>query len=323
MKNQLTKLVHIRKRERKSLILILFILLFSSFCDELYLSLLATSQNDDRELIIEKVEVIKLPADTSKMVIVDESTENPEEFVVEQKSFQESVPMVEKTIKLPPSEKVKINPHSTVRKEISSEPFDPNDVNLDLLVQNGIPKRVAHTWINFANAGGKFYKQDDLRKIYGMTEEHIEKIAPNLKFENKSNFQKPKLTTIYINQATAYDFAKISGIGPVLSERIVKFRDRIGGFHSYEQLKEVYGVEETVINENKDFFVIEKGAKKININTCNEQQLGGHSYCSYRTAKTIINYRKQHGNFTKVEDLLEIRVLDKEWIDKIGPYLEF
>ena len=50
-----------------------------------------------------------------------------------------------------------------------------------------------------------------------------------------------------LNQARAEEWAALPGIGPVLSRRIVKFRDALGGFASMNQLHHVYGLDSAVI----------------------------------------------------------------------------
>lgn len=50
-----------------------------------------------------------------------------------------------------------------------------------------------------------------------------------------------------LNEASAEEWAQLPGIGPVLSRRIVKFRDALGGFASLNQLHQVYGLDSAVI----------------------------------------------------------------------------
>lgn len=54
-----------------------------------------------------------------------------------------------------------------------------------------------------------------------------------------------------LNQASAEEWAEFPGIGPVLSRRIVKFRDALGGFASLNQLHHVYGLDSAVIERVK------------------------------------------------------------------------
>ena len=58
-------------------------------------------------------------------------------------------------------------------------------------------------------------------------------------------FAPPRL--VDLNQASAEEWAELPGIGPVLSRRIVKFRDALGGFASLNQLHQVYGLDSAVI----------------------------------------------------------------------------
>lgn len=62
-----------------------------------------------------------------------------------------------------------------------------------------------------------------------------------------------------LNTATAEDLQLISGIGDILSIRIVKFRDRLGEFLIDDQLNDVYGLEPEVVQRTlKGFKVIDK-----------------------------------------------------------------
>ena len=47
---------------------------------------------------------------------------------------------------------------------------------------------------------------------------------------------------ILLNQATKEDLMKIAGIGEKLAERIIQYREEIGGFTDLEQLKNVEGI---------------------------------------------------------------------------------
>lgn len=50
------------------------------------------------------------------------------------------------------------------------------------------------------------------------------------------------MPTININKATAEELDAIRGVGPVLADRIVKFRDQNGAFKSVEDLSKVRGI---------------------------------------------------------------------------------
>ncbi len=58
---------------------------------------------------------------------------------------------------------------------------------------------------------------------------------------------------IDINTATAQEMAhELSGIGPVKAQRIVEYREKIGGFISMEQLMEIKGIGAKTLERNRD-----------------------------------------------------------------------
>ena len=144
-------------------------------------------------------------------------------------------------------------------------------------------------------------------------------------FLSRSNSTKTsarEIINLKINSATVRELQKIRGIGPKLSNRIVKYRDLIGGFHSFDQLNEVYGLEPEVITELIRVSSISKETVKININeTDSINTLTRHPYINYNLAKSIINYRKVHGNFESLESVKEIKILNDSLFQKIAPYL--
>jgi competence protein ComEA len=67
---------------------------------------------------------------------------------------------------------------TSITKEIKLHNFDPNIISYKEAVQLGFPKKVAHILINYRNKGAEFHKAEDLKKVYGMTDELYEKLAP-------------------------------------------------------------------------------------------------------------------------------------------------
>lgn len=56
-----------------------------------------------------------------------------------------------------------------------------------------------------------------------------------------------KRSNIPLNASSAEDWDELPGIGPVLSKRIVAYRQSIGGFASITQLHHVYGLDSAII----------------------------------------------------------------------------
>jgi competence ComEA-like helix-hairpin-helix protein len=126
-----------------------------------------------------------------------------------------------------------------------------------------------------------------------------------------------------LNAATAEDLKAINGIGDKLSTRIVKFRNRLGGFLIDEQLTDVYGLKPEVIERVLlSYKVLERPKiKKININTASEEELAKLVYITYETAQNIIEYRNNNGNITSFDELKKIDGFPSDKIDRIVLYL--
>jgi DNA uptake protein ComE-like DNA-binding protein len=136
--------------------------------------------------------------------------------------------------------------------------------------------------------------------------------------------KKPELNRMLFAEADSIVLQIVPGIGPTMAGRIVKFRENIGGLHQKEQILEVYGMTPETMEKLFDQFEFEPGiSKKVKINEWDANTLANHPYINYGEAKVIVAYRTQHGKYQKPEDLLGIKIFTKEWVDRLGPYLEF
>lgn len=116
----------------------------------------------------------------------------------------------------------------------------------------------------------------------------------------------------------------IPGIGAGTAGRIIKYRDKLGGFESREQLLEVFGLKSETIGLMWEFFEFSpKVYHKIPLNSATLEEISLHPYISYGEAKVLIAFRKQHGAFGSPDDLLKVKIFKEEWIKKISPYLDF
>lgn len=141
-------------------------------------------------------------------------------------------------------------------------------------------------------------------------------------FENKKSINKKTFLIVEINSADTSDFESLPNIGSVYAKRICKYRSLLGGFYSKNQLLEVYGIDSARYNEFKDYITINNQlVNKININSSNTFELNKHPYITYNVAQSIINYRKQHGDFQKLSDLNQLHLIDSLIFRKIAPYL--
>lgn len=87
---------------------------------------------------------------------------------------------------------------------------------------------------------------------------------------------------------------------------------------------EVFGLDSLKYNEIKDQVEIDvSGIKKINVNTAGFEDFKNHPYIRYKQVNALIQYRKQHGNYSNIADLNKVAVFSQETIDRLAAYLEF
>ena len=220
----------------------------------------------------------------------------------------------------------------TEKKEFERFTFNPNLTNKEDLQRLGFTSKSAYNITSYRSKGGSFEIKKDLRKIYGIDQELVTSLWSFIDLPeeievsetDKPSFERPKeeVTKFDLNHADAQTFQKIRGIGPVLSERIVKFRNRLGGFYTTEQLHDVYGLDSLVIEKIIDQSYIEtEHLVKINLNTDSLKHLYQHPYIDYNLAKAIYNYRVQRGQLDSVAQIKSIKILNDSIYKKIYPYL--
>lgn len=208
--------------------------------------------------------------------------------------------------------------------------FNPNTLSVDSLVLLGLSSKQAGVLDKYRSKGGKFFKKEDLKKIYSISTKQYERLEAYIDIPNshqsikKYNIEDKNKEPIRIelNSCSANDLQQISGIGDKLSKRIIKYRNRLGGFYSINQLTEVYGIEADLITKNKDFFVVNKNdISKININSIGFKELLKHPYTSYNQTKIILNFREVHGLFKSVDEIRANDLVNEEDYVKIAPYM--
>lgn len=146
-----------------------------------------------------------------------------------------------------------------------------------------------------------------------------------VKYENKAFAKTEKIVLIDINLATQEDLIKIYGIGEVISLRILKLKESLGGFMSMEQMNDIWGLSPEVIGSlNSHFKVYDMPViHKININNASLKEISQFSYFKYALAKEIVTYRSMNGDIRNIEDLIKIRGFPVEKAKIIGLYLDF
>lgn len=204
--------------------------------------------------------------------------------------------------------------------------FNPNSAPFEILVAAGLPERVAHTMINYREKGGKFYKPEDLLKIYIMTDSIFRKVEPWIQIPPTPRMaarDRPR-DPIDINQADAEEWTFLPGIGQGYAKRICKFRESLGGFSSVDQVSETFGLPDSVFHRIQPFLAWSPIPKGIRINDHSAEELAKHPYMRPKEARILVNYRDQHGPYRTTQDIRKsMAIQDTFRFAQLRPYWRF
>ena len=207
--------------------------------------------------------------------------------------------------------------------------FNPNTLNDKGWFALGLSSKRINTLRNFQKTGASFKTKEDLKKCFAITDEFYKRmkefvLIPEIKKSGTTSI-KPKTTgqLVEINKSDSLQLITINGVGPFYAKQILKYRKQLGGFISYNQITEIWGLENLEFEKFKQKTSVDTLCiSKININTVELNELRLHPYLNYKQAKMIVNYRKQHGSFKQVKDIRKIKPITLELFRKIAPYLK-
>lgn len=234
--------------------------------------------------------------------------------------------------------------------------FDPNTVDSATLSMLQLPGHVKRNLLNYRRHGGKFRKPADFRRIYGMNDsvytvikDYIRIIPsgshPELWVSNgerveaadrnhpssgigdgsRAEAEPPESRDLVldVNMASAEEFVKLNGIGEVLSKRIVKYRDALGGFARVDQLGEVYGLAPEIFQQIRSNLLCDSlVVTKLDLNYATVDELAKHPYINYKEARKIVDFRSKNGYISNSYFLLEDSVLTENVYRKVAVYLK-
>ena len=143
------------------------------------------------------------------------------------------------------------------------------------------------------------------------------------KKSNKNTIVSQKIIKKDLNTATISELRKVSGIGEKLSARIIKFRNRLGGFLIKEQLYDVYGLEPDVVQRAFEVFEVKNPPEvsKIAVNSASAEELAQLVYISRGVAQSIVDFRAVNGSINSFDELSKIEDFPTDKIKRIALYL--
>jgi DNA uptake protein ComE-like DNA-binding protein len=181
--------------------------------------------------------------------------------------------------------------------------FDPNTIDSANAIHLGIPLKQVKTLMHYREKGGRFYKKEDLLKLYGLDPVIAHQLIPyieltatenlnkwgrytrNYKGNNyKSNYDyasryksnkksnngdwfKKKIGsvswTIDINEADENEWHDKTNLPMNIVYQIINYKNHLGGFTHPLQLKKVYGLADSVFQKLRPHLIVQKNFKPL------------------------------------------------------------
>ena len=227
-------------------------------------------------------------------------------------------------------------------KRLKIFPFNPNYITDYKGAQLGMSLVEIDKLLAFRKTGKFINSRKEFQKVTTISDALLNSISPYFKFPNwvverNQNMQlstsrdtrlfakksKYILTSTDINLAVKEDLKTINGIGEKLSERIIKYRSKLQGFSSLNQLYEVWGLDTEVVDKLLLVFKVINlpNIKKINVNTVSFRELLKNPYLDYELCKKIFEYKEEVAELQDISELKNIIDFPLELYDRIVLYL--
>lgn len=307
---------YFNKRERNGMIVLIIILLSMM---AFYVSM---------PYIYEELHVnTELDSATIAVLKQFDSTRLAKKVAWKEKQRQDSINRTKKYSNTTYSNHPKKN-SKTIAVQLKS--FNPNKSSVEELQSLGIPFWMAQRIDKYRSKGGEFKVKSDLARIYDFPDSLYQELAPFIELPDSiaSSRKKPSSKSnqdvlIDINLSNATELKKLRGVGSAFSRRIINYRKKLGGYQHINQLKEVYGISDSLfLRLEPHVFVSDSNEiNKININSATIQELQNHPYITYRMAADWVAYREKNGEFNTSKELLTSGLLNEPLYAKIVAYI--
>ena len=201
-------------------------------------------------------------------------------------------------------------------------PFDPNTLDAEGFYGLGcFTARQAEAMVEYRQRLGGFRSLLEFADCYLISDTLY---AAMEEFITLSPIPEPEKVLVDINSADSTTLVALPGIGPASAVDIILYREKLGGYHSTEQLKDLA----VIMDKNYDRFVKEIWCdsckiQKIDINFVAPKELARHPYMTATRMRKILKQRQKRGGWSTIEEMVKDKIFTEEEAARISPYLQF
>ncbi len=227
------------------------------------------------------------------------------------------------------------------RRTLELFPFNPNTADSATLLRLGLRSWQVKNLMAYRRAGGRWKDAEDFKRLYGLTDEEYQRLRPYVQIPKQAKhvYYTPgdrvrqeelhqqysekfeRLTVLDLNAVDTLTLRKIPGIGPGYSRAIVSYRERLGGFVSVSQLREIEGLPERI----EEWFQTDARpvVRTIPINKSDFKTLVRHPYLNYDQVKVISTHIRKYGPLRSWDDLRLYSEFTDADFERLQPYFIF
>lgn len=180
--------------------------------------------------------------------------------------------------------------------------YNPNTLSDYRAYLLGIPVEAYDRLQYFRAQGNYITSLAEFQQITGVADSLLTELQHVLRFPKIkiNSLAKTPIKKQDLNTAEADLFQKVKGIGPVLSKRIVKYRNLLSGFSVPEQCYEIYGLDSLVVKQLFEYFEIQSPPMitLLSLAQVSLSELIKIPYLKRKEAEQIIAYRTQTGQIS-------------------------
>lgn len=226
-----------------------------------------------------------------------------------------------------------LNFDSPPRSKERPEYFDPNTLDSAGWVRLGLSPRQSAVVVNYRRRGGVFRKPEDIQRLYVITPTFYSGIAPYIRldsavldrlgseggdpglskekfFYNRQESHNGPVQSLEINSASPEDLAKLPGVSKQLADNIVRYREKLQGFDSLGQLRNIWGMRyETFQLLLGRLHLKPPQRQRLNLNYATEEEMVSLPGIGPYRAHLLKRSRQTQGFFQSMQDLRLRKIL--------------
>ena len=215
--------------------------------------------------------------------------------------------------------------------------FDPNTLDSAGFLRLGFSSAQTQSLLKYRASGAVFRQPEDFGRSYVVSDQMYERLKPYIRIKKIEQVVpleplqeeapkvaiEPKNLLIEINRADTSQLKKLRGIGSYYAQKIVQYRERLGGFVLIEQLLEIEGIdEERLLLFGAQVEIDDGRVRKIDIRTADQNTLGKHPYIGPYAARWIVHYREQLGDsICTLPSLLRRNIIKPKQAEMLAYYV--